>query len=247
LIAAVTLFASSTMAQERPPFELRLEGARDTLDRGHQDWTEASAQLAWRPAPGQAFLAGVRATERFGQRDREGIAGAYLPLAAGGPTMHLEATGSATHRVLPRHTVLGELAQPLGNGWVVTGGGKHARYATGDVATAIATVERYLGDWRLAYTLTLSRPEGAGWGPTHRLVAGWHGGELRQAGLSVARGREAENVVPLGIVTSEARNVTLNAVLELAPRWGLVLEWSRHEQGNLYTRRTVRLGTRLLF
>lgn len=245
--AVATLSLLNAAAQERPPFELRLEGARDSLTRGYGDWSEAVAQLAWRPAPGQAFLGGLRATERFGQRDRELVAGAYLPLSHGGPTLHLEGTASSTHRVLPKGTVLAELAVPLGSGWVVGGGGKLARYAAAEVTTATASVERYAGDWRFGYTLYLSRPEGASWGPTHRLVAGWYRDELRQASLSVARGREQENLFPVGILTTEVRNVTLNAVLEIAPRWGLVLEWARHEQGDLYTRRTVRLGTRFLF
>lgn len=246
-VVAAILVAVPALAQERPPLELRLEGARDGLGRGYGDWSEFAGQLAWRPAPGQSFFGGARATERFGQDDREAFAGAYLPLAAGGPTLRLEASGSATHRVLPKHTVLAELAQPLGGGWVVGGGAKLARYPAADVTTLVATVDRYLGDWRLGYTAFLSRPEGASWGPTHRLVAAWYRAELAQASVSFARGREQENVFPAGIVTSDVRNVTLNAVFEVAPRLGVVLEWAWHEQGNLYTRRTLRVGTRLLF
>jgi YaiO family outer membrane protein len=244
---AATLLALSAHAQERPPFEFRLEGAKEKLDHGYEDWSEALAQLAWRPARGQAFAGAFRATERFGLRDREGLAAAYLPIGEGGTNLHVEGTASSTHRVLPKGTVLAELAQPLGSGWVVGGGGKLSRYTDTDVTTFTANVDKYLGEWRLGYTAYLSRPEGAAWGPSHRLVAAWYRSELRQASFSIARGREQENIPPLGIVTSDVRNATLNAVFEVAPRWGLTFEWAWHEQGDLYTRRTVRLGTRLLF
>lgn len=247
LVLVATVLPATALAQERAPWELQLEGARERLDRGYEDWTEARGQLAYRPAPGQAYFGGYRATERFGERDRELVAGAYIPLGRGGPTLHLEGTASATHRVLARNTLLAELAYPLGGGWVVGAGGKLARYSNADVTTAVGTLERYAGDWRFAYTLYLSRPEGASWGPTHRLVAAWHRGELHQASLSVARGREQENVFPLGILTSDVRNVTLAAVFPIAGNWGLTLEAAWHEQGDLYTRRTLRLGTRVLF
>jgi YaiO family outer membrane protein len=248
MVLCLGLFiATVAFAQERTPFELRVEGARDSLSGGREDWREALGQLAWRPSPGQTFLGGYRATERFGLRDREIVGGAYLPFSKGGPTLHLEGTASSTHRVLAKNTMLADLAVPLGGGWVVGAGGKLARYNTGDVTTAVASIEKYLGEWRLGYSGYLSRPEGGSWGPTHRLVAAWYRGELAQASLSVARGREQQNLPPLGIVTSDVRNVTLNAVFPVFDRFGLVLEWSRQEQGDLYTRRTVRIGTRVLF
>jgi YaiO family outer membrane protein len=243
----LALAVPSATAQERAPWELQLEGARERLDRGYEDWTEARAQLAWRPAPGHAYLGGYRTTERFGQRDREIVAGAYIPLAGRGPTLHLEGSTSPTHRVLAKNTLLAEIAYPLGSGWVVAGGGRISRYTTTDVATAVATLEKYAGEWRFAYTVHLSRPEGASWGASHRAVAAWHRGELQQASLSVARGREQENVLPLGILTSDVRNATVAGVFPISERWGLTLEAAWHEQGRLYTRRTVRLGTRLLF
>lgn len=239
--------AATAAAQARAPWELRVEGAHESLDHGYDNWREALAQLAWRPAPGQAFIAGARATERFGLRDRELIAAAYFPLVPKGPTLHLEATGSSTHRVLPRSTVLAELAMPLGEGWVAGGGLKSARYSASDVRTAIATVEKYRGDWRYAYTLYLAKPDGGAWSPTHRLAASWSPSELTQAGISASRGREVENVPPQGLLASDVRNVTLTAGFEVAPRWGLVLEWAWHQQGDLYTRRSLRLGTRFLF
>jgi len=245
--AIAAALALPAAAQERPPFDMRLEGARDSLDRGLPDWREGFGQLSWRSPAGATWLGGYRATERFGQRDREAVLGAYVPLSRGGPTLHVEGSASSTHRVLARRTLLAEVAQPLGGGWVLGIGGKHARYNAGDVSTALATVERYLGEWRAAYTMYLARPDGGGWGPTHRAVVAWQRGPLTFASLSLARGREAENVFPAGILVTDVRNATLAAGFEVAANWGLYAEWARHEQGDLYTRRTLRIGTRVFF
>lgn len=247
LAALLACAAFAAQGQERAPWEVRLEGAHESLDHPYDSWREAAAQVAWRPAPEQAFIAGARATERYGLRDNEAIAAAYLPLAPKGPTLHLEATGSSTHHVLPRSTFLAEAGLPFGQGWVALGGLKASRYSTSDVRTATATLEKYRGDWRFAYTIYLAKPDGGAWSPTHRLAATWYRSELTQAGISASRGREVENVPPQGLITSEVRNVTLTAGFEVAPRWGLVLEWAWHEQGDLYSRRSLRLGTRFLF
>ena len=185
------------------------------IDEGHVAAYKFGRVIRLQEHEVDAFIAGARATERFALRDRELIAGAYLPLVPNGPTLHVEATGSSTHRALPRGTLLGELALPLGEGWVASGGLKSARYPASDVRTAIATVEKYRGDWRYAYTLYLAKPDGGAWSSTHRLAASWYRSELTQAGISASRGREVENVPPQGLIASDVRNITLTAGFEV--------------------------------
>ncbi|MEP7070606.1 MAG: hypothetical protein ABI789_15260, partial [Usitatibacter sp.] len=71
--------------------------------------------------------------------------------------------------------------------------------------------------------------------------------ELTYATLSAARGREVENVLPAGLLASDVRSASLAGGVEIAPRFGLIFEWARVKQGELYTRREARLGTRFLF
>jgi YaiO family outer membrane protein len=245
---AASLASLACAAQENAhPWELRLEGAYENLDHGQPDWQEALAQLAWKPHKGLTLLGGAHATERFDQHDREGWAAAYLPLGDKGTILHLETTLSSTHKVLARNSALAELAQPLGAGWVVTGGAKYSHYDTGDVTIASGTVEKYLGDYRLAYTVYISRLEGAGWTPAHRIAASWYRGELTYVTLSAAKGREVENVFPQPLLVTDVSAASIAGGLEITPAWGLTLEALYVRQGDLYTRRGARLGTRILF
>jgi len=242
-LAATTVAAQETSAT---PWELRAEGQHDNLDRGQPDWNEELLQLAWKPRRGLAILGGARATERFYQRDREAYAAAYLPLAAT-TTLHLEGSGSSTHHVLARDSGLAEISQELGAGWVASLGGKLARYDSGDVRIASATVEKYLGDWRLAYTGYLSRADDGGWAPAHRLSATWYRDTLTFVTASAATGREVENVLPQGLVSTDVRAYALGGGLKLGDTWGLSLDLGYVHQGDLYTRRYARLGLRVLF
>lgn len=241
--------ASAALAQEpRPhPWELRVDAGRDSLTRGLADWTEFAAQLSWRPGTRESVLGGYRETERFGQRDREAFAGAHVPVPGAATLVHLEVAASSTHRVLPRRVYLGEVVQPLGQGWVVSAGGKASRYAASDVRAAWVNVEKYLGDYRFAYHGQVSGPRGAGWSPAHRVSGSWYRGELTFVTLLAARGREVENLFPAGLLQADTRAASLSAGVEVARGWGLVLELGWTRQGDLYTRRTARLGTRLLF
>ena len=250
-LALGTLLALAPIAalsQDRAyPWEFRAEDAHEDLDRGRADWEEGLVQLAWRPRRGLALLGGARATDRFDQRDREGFAAAWLPLGSERTTLHVEGTASSTHRVLARWTALAELSHAFGEGWVGSAAAKLSRFSQADARTVSATVERYMGDFRLGYTAFLSRPESGSWSPAHRIAASWYRGDLTYVTVAGARGREVENVFPSGLLASDVRAASIGAGLELAPRWGLTLEWARVRQGDLYTRRTARIGTRLLF
>jgi YaiO family outer membrane protein len=239
--AALAAFAEETP----PPFEVRAEAQRENLDHGQPDWREDLLQFAWKPRRDTSLSAGARATERFDLKDREGFAAVYVPIV-GRTVLHLEASGSSTHHVLPKGMGLAEVAVPFGSGWVASLGGRYSRYETGNVRMANGTLEKYIGDYRLAYTGYLSRPQGAGWTPAHRFAASWYRGTLTFITLSYATGREVESL-PGGLLVTDVRGVSLVGGYELQPNWGLTLEVGQVRQGDLYTRRGVRIGTRVLF
>ena len=246
LLAA--LAAVPALAQDYAhPWDVRIEGARDNLDNGYDDWREALAQLTWSPRRGLAVLGGARWTERYAQDDREAFGGFYAPLGGHGTTLHVEGAYSSTHKVLAHRSAIVELMQPLARGWVLTGGYKRSRYTQSDVEIVNGALEWYTGDWRFGYTGFLSRTGGSGWAPAHRLAASWYRSRLTHATLSLARGREVENVFPTGLVTTQVRAASLAGGFELTPQWGLTFELAYVEQGDLYTRRSARVGTRFLF
>lgn len=243
---AIVSLAAQAQEPVAPTWEARAEAQRDSLDHGKPGWKEELAQLAWKPKQGLAIFGAARATERFNLRDREGYGGAYVSLTPS-LDLHVEASASQTHHVLARHATLAELSHKLGDGWVGSLAAKSARYETGNVQTAIGTIEKYAGDWRLGYTGYLSRPESGPWGASHRLSATWSRGTLTYASGSIGFGREIENVVPAGLLVTDVRSATLGGGIEVVRNLGVGIELGYVHQGDLYTRRHARLGARYLF
>lgn len=245
-IAALAAAGFAGLAAAQPAgFELRPWAGRDNLDHGYADWREAGVEFAWRAAADRVLLVRARETERYNLRDREAAALVAWPLSE---AWHLsvEATGAGHAEVLPEWSAVATLVRRLGEGWLASGSWKQAQYATSEVATATAGLERYVGPFRVAYTAYLSRPAGAAWSPTHRVTAAWYGEGLTRVEAGLARGRETENT-PAGLVTSDVRNATLSASLGLTPTWAVTLDLERQRQGELYTRQSVRLGARAFF
>ena len=237
--------AAAVAAAQPLGVELRPFATHENLDNGYQDWREAGAELAWRDAPGRLFAFRGRETERYGLRDREAALVMALPIDAQW-NLSLEATGASDAKVLPEWSAVATLARTLGSGWVASGSWKQTQYTTSEVAMATAGLERYVGNYRFGYTVYLSRPDGAAWSPTHRLTASWYGEGLTRVEIGAARGRESENT-PAGLVTSDVRNFNLSGVLGISPSWGLAIDLEGQRQGDLYTRKAIRLGARVFF
>ena len=245
LALAAASFAAAVAAAQPMGMELRPFVSRENLDNGYQDWSEAGAELAWRNASAHLFAFRARETQRYGLHDIEAAALVSLPVAAHW-NLSLEATGASGAQVLPEWSAVATLARALAGGWVVSGSWKETQYTTAQVSMATAGLERYVASYRFAYTVYLSRPHGESWSPTHRLTASWYGEGLTRLEAGAARGRESENT-PAGLVTSDVRTVNLSAASGITPSLGLTVDLERQRQGDLYTRKAIRLGARVFF
>jgi YaiO family outer membrane protein len=227
--------------------EVELGASREQLSGGRADWSSLSLEGVHRFAPRQTLYGGVRETERFSLRDTEVWAGYYHPL---GPdwTALVEASASADHRVLARHSVFGQLSRRLPGGWNLSAGLRHSEYTNSGVNLLVLGTERYWGDFRAGYTLYAGRPESAQTGVAHRLSFSYYYGEGSSVGISGTAGREVENVgPPAGITSTEVRNLSLTGRHWFTPDWGLSWDLVAHEQGKLYRREGFRLGLRYRF
>lgn len=240
------LVAAGAAAQEPPRLEGELGATHERLDRGRDPWRSVYVEGSWRHAGGRTLYGGLRQTERFRQRDDEVQAGFYQPFASDW-TVQGEVTASPEHHVLPEHAFMLGFARRLPHGWVASVGLKRTEYTA--TASHLATVglERYTGPWRLAYTLYAGRPDGASTGVAHRLQADYAYGERSSVGLALTRGREIENAGPAGIIVSDVQELGLIGRHWLSARWAVSYEALVHEQGDLYTRRGLRVGLRRLF
>jgi YaiO family outer membrane protein len=255
--AALLLAAAASGALAQPAdgglklrmSEIELGTWREKLSGGRPDWTSVYIEGAHSFAARQTLYGGIRQTSRFDLHDTEEWIGYYHPLAPDWTAL-VEASVSGSHRVLPKHSLFGQVSKQLAGGWALSLGLRHSEYAATGVDVVVAGVERYWGSFRGAYTLYSGRPEGAPSGQAHRFQLNYYygDGERSTVGVSVTTGREVENAgPPAGILTSNVRDLTFSGRHWMTPDWALSWDVLAHEQGNLYRRQGFRIGIRHRF
>lgn len=227
--------------------EMELGATHEKLSAGHSDWRSVYIEGAHTLGERQTVYGAVRETTRFGLRDMEESIGYYHPLAPDWTAL-AEASVSQQHQVLPKYSLFGQLFRTLPEGWVLSLGLRRSAYTASGVNLTVAGIERYWGNFRGSYTLYSGRPDGAPSGQAHRFQLNYYYGERSTVGLSIAAGREVENVgPPVGIVTTDVRDLTFTGRHWLRPDWAISWDVLAHEQGDLYRRRGVRIGIRHRF
>jgi YaiO family outer membrane protein len=227
--------------------EIELGATHERLSGGRPGWRSLYLEGQHRLGERHAVYGGIRETERFNLGDTEVWAGYTRPF---GPdwTALVEASASGSHRVLPKYSLFGQVSRRLAAGWSLNLGLRHSEYNLSGVNLLVMGGERYFGNWRAAYTLYNGRPEGASSGSAHRFALSYYYGERSSVGLAFTTGREVENVgPPLGITSTDVRNLTLAGRHWFTPAWALTWELLTQEQGTLYRRDGFRLGLRHQF
>lgn len=245
---AAAFAVSGSLSAQDASYKVEAEGnsAIERLTGGRADWRNTQLDIQARNPARRSYYGYLRAAERFDQRDSEVMMGTYQPFG-GSWAMQIEAAMSSTHHVLAKDSLLAQLERRFDGGWGVQVGYKRSEFALTATDLAIVTVDRYFSGFRAAYTLYLGRPDGAGFGPSHRLQWSYHYSDRSFIGISAAAGREVENIFPGGVLSTQVRNWSLAGRHEFAPRWAVSYEWLTQRQGDFYTRRGIGLGIRHAF
>ncbi|MHB8667389.1 MAG: YaiO family outer membrane beta-barrel protein [Burkholderiales bacterium] len=247
-LCAAALTLSSGVAAQESGYKVEAE-ARSSLEQltgGQSDWRDTALDIQAKNAARQSYYGDLRQTERYDFTDNEAMLGTYQPLG-GSWAMQIEAALSPTHHVLAEHSLLAQLERRFDGGWGVQAGYRRSEYDLTGTDLAIITVDRYFSSFRAAYTLYLGRPDGAGFGPSHRLQLSYYYTDRSFIGISGASGKEVDNVPPNGILTTQVRNLSLAGRHEFAPGWYVSYQWLTQHQGYLYTRRGFGFGIRHAF
>ena len=104
LAAALALGAASAAALEG-----ELGFTHENLTNNRPDWSSTYVEASHAIRDRQTLYGMLRETTRFDLTDREVMAGYYHPLA-GRWTSLVEASLSSEHHILPKSSVLGEIA-----------------------------------------------------------------------------------------------------------------------------------------
>jgi len=220
---------------------LSLGASYENLSSGRPSWKAVTAQLE-RPLAGtRRLLAGLNLEERFDTQDEQLSVGIVDRI---GRNWSWGVGADATHdpEILPDWSVVAELGRMLPGSRSIGLRARHAEYETVDVDSLAVTVEQYAERFRIAYTLTGTKPTGIDWGFGHGLRVAHDYEYGSHVTLAFAYGEEAETVAPGVVQVTDVRAAVLHGVHWQSPAWGLAWEVGWHEQGDLYDRIRFRLG-----
>lgn len=238
----------------RPRLEFGIGASLARVSSGGPDWSAVHGELLLRPglgaeSPGafqpKAVSLSAQRAERFGQQDGE--IGAAATLGVGRAwSVEIAARGSPEHRFLPILAADFGASRILGSGWVAAGRVRHSEYHGAIVDGATLGLEKYVGAFRTQYEISSNGVRGAGTHLGHRLAADcFYGVDPRdRIRLSLAFGKEVEDVGATGVVVSSVRDGSLFWQQQVGGRWAVESGVTLSDHGSLYTRREVLIGLR---
>lgn len=222
----------------------------ENLAHATLDWDDLSgSRSAWQGQRvglehrAEDYTAGIesRWTRRFDRSDRELSGYAYLSLSEGWDA-RLRASYSDTASVLPRYSLESGLSRGFGDGWVAHLGYRSSDYSTGEVGMGLFTLERYIGRFRLAYSLYAVHLEGGGDGRSHLVRADRYYGERSRIGLGLSIGDVVERVGAASLLVSRTDGLVILGEHWFSERWAIRWDLGQHDLEGLYRRSGISVG-----
>ncbi len=223
-------------APDPPPrWWLTVGAGIDSLDNDQPNWDNQFVELRYDVDERQRYALGVARDSRNDASDLSmSISGAWsmdnwfagAALAAAEDPDIMSEVGVDVHG-----------GRSFDGGWVGTVRYRYRGYVNATVSSTILTTEKYIGNFRFAYDLGLSRLHGASRFTNHVLTGNWFYREGASLGLSFSTGREAEAIGGGQVLETDVESISLNGRHPINERWRLDWWVGLHDQGELYRRK----------
>jgi YaiO family outer membrane protein len=246
----------------------------DTLPTTHVAPPPAAAPVAWnnslefgvsadnltngRPAQSQMYLSALErgtagrptyyeqglSQNQYGLHDDSLMAGTVLR-ATPHTLVGAELSLSPTHNVLPSFDGTASVEERFGGGFGTAFGFERKTYTTVDVTTAALTLDRYFGQYHVAYRPTFAQLAGTpGTAVTHDLSATRYdnrGGDLT---LNWYGGRDVESTGPSTVLVLNVSGFSLHGHQVVAANVAIAYGFEMYNEGSLYNAIGGHLGLR---
>jgi YaiO family outer membrane protein len=229
-----------------PGLEIRPGFIYENLTHGYQPWTEEYIDAVQRLADRTAIYGTFRETERFGLSDQEIMLGGYVPLDKNW-TMNPSASWSPSHNILAKYSASSNFNRKLGAGWGIEVGYEYRAYNPTDVNLERLTVEKYFGDFRVAYTLGLAQGSNTGDTSAHTLSFGYYYNEHSSLNAAASLGSELESVATNDVRLFNVRSANVWGSHWFDQNWAISYGLGIESFQPAYTKRKVELGFRYHF
>ena len=224
-------------AERRHPWVLTLGTGFDALDNGLPDWNSQFVEIRYEHDAAARYSVSLARDARNDASDNTaGVAAEWSP---GRWVLGAGLTRSNEPAIMPESGFDVHLGRSFGDGWGVTLRHRRRDYANAEVDSTIAGVEKYVGEFRLAFDHAWSRLDESSNFTSHVLAGSWYISDDASIGLSYAAGREAESIGPGLVLETDIRTATLSGRYQFSRRVGANWWLGLHEQGDLYRRRFV--------
>lgn len=245
VICTVTLivFLVPAFAETVPAIEW--SQSSDRLSNGGTSWHSEELRLSSQIALRHQIGGTLRQASRFGLADRQIEINYAFPLT-GRLTGAATASGSSTHRFLPKSDFGASLQYEIAPAWLLNAGAVQSEYDKASVTKAVLGVEHYFSALRVALGWRPSRAEGVMANGADVRVDYYYG-DLDFIGLQAASGREAANIDGRGVTVSAVRSAAIIGRHGLTRNWTIRYGIEKVKQGDFYNRTGVRLGAQYAF
>lgn len=224
-------------AEPRHPWVLTLGTGFDALDNGFPDWNNQFLELRYEHGESARYSATLARDVRNDASDTTVGVAAEWSLARWVVGAGLSRASSPA--IMPETGVELLAGRTFSNGWGARLRYRQRDYANASVDSTIASVEKYVGSFRVAYDLAWSQLDSSSSFTSHVVATSWYFSDDASVGLSLGAGREAEAIGGGRVLETDIRTATLSGRYQFSQRVGASWWLGVHEQGDLYRRRFV--------
>ncbi|HSD70420.1 MAG TPA: YaiO family outer membrane beta-barrel protein [Woeseiaceae bacterium] len=212
----------------------------DRLDNNSADWQRAYLYFDVPLGDQKIAYASYARFERFDRVDTQLGVGGSMGLA--GPWFaSIDALFSSSPAFLPESAIGIHLGRRVGPDWVIGGGLGNRHYTGNHVIGAALSVERYAGNFRIAYLADFAQLD-ASTALTQRATINYYADRGSQYGLSIAGGKEVESVGAGEVLETDVFAIALSGRHPLGRYLSIIWRLGFHRQGDLYDRYTTGLS-----
>ncbi|MDH3431504.1 MAG: YaiO family outer membrane beta-barrel protein [Gammaproteobacteria bacterium] len=218
-----------------PQWTILVGAGHENLSNDAPSWNRQFVEVSREQHATGRYRIGLSRDERFGNSDLSvRLSGDYL--LAPDWSAGADITLISDPDFQPELNYSGYVGRSLKEGWVVNLRYRRREYETATVSSTTGVVEKYVGDFRIAYALGLSHLHGTSDSPNHSLAMNWYYSDRSSIGLTLNTGKETEAVGPGQVLETEVRGVSLSGRRKLSDRFDLQWWLGLHDQGDIYRR-----------
>lgn len=245
-VEAESRFPETDWRDTKPPadvihWKLTVGGAYERLSGDIPNWNNQYIQVDWMQSGSQRYFGRIARDSRFDQSDQQFVTGGEWRLDNGW-TWGAEINASPSADFQPETGFAVYVERPISKAWVADAAFRQRRYESATVSTYGAALQRYFGDYRVAYGLNLSHLHGFGNSLAHTLAMDWYLTSRDSVRITLSDGDETEAIGAGQVIETPVTSLTLSGRHEFTDRLSLSWWAGTNRQGDLYRRNYVGLA-----